>query len=104
MSPGFGGYAIRVKWVAWLFMVGFGTLACLASVDIQTDMFLHSWPPIIVCDEFLGFESSWMSSYDGIVVFLNDVSLKLNVGWNIKKVFVIYKSVFIVIIVFVFCF
>ena len=89
---------IGVKRVVWLFMVGFSTLACLASVDVQMDMFLHSWPPMIACDEFLGFESSWMSSYDGIMVFLNDVGSKLNVGWNIKKVFVVNESVFVVII------
>ena len=104
MHPGFGGYVIGVKRVSWNFMVGFCALACLASIDVQTDMFLHSWPPIIACDEFLGFELSWMSSYNGIVVFLNDVGSKLNVGWNIKKVFVKYESVFFVIIVFVFCF
>ena len=102
MSPGFGGYAIRVKRVAWLFMVGLGMLACLASVDVQTDMFLHSWPPIIACDEFLGFESSWMSCYNGIVVFLNEVGSKLNVGWDVKKVFVVDESVFVVIIVLIF--
>ena len=54
MSPGFGRYAIGVKRVLWHFMVGFGTLACLTSIDVLTDMFLHSWPPIIACDEFLG--------------------------------------------------
>ena len=37
------------------------------------------------------------------MVFLNDVGLKLNVGWNIKKVFVVNKSVFVVVIMFVFC-
>ena len=64
-------------------MVGFCALTWLASVNVQMDMFLHARPPINVYDEFLGFETSWMFSYDGIVVFLNDFGLKLNVGWNI---------------------
>ena len=102
MCPGFGGYAIWVKRVSWLFMVGFGTLACLASINVLTDMFLHSWPPIIACDEFLGFELSGVSCYDRIVVFLNDISSKLNVRWNIKKVFVVNESIFIVVIVLIF--
>ena len=58
-------------------------------------MFLHSWPPIIACDEFLGFESSGVFCYDRIMVFLNDVSSKLNIGRNIKKVFVVNESVLV---------
>ena len=73
----------RMKWVTWNFMVGFCALTWLTSINVQMDRFLHARPPVIACDEFLGFESSTMFSCNGIVVFLNDFCSKLSIGWNI---------------------
>ena len=64
-------------------------------------MLLHAWPPIGSGDEFLGFESSGVSSCDGVVVFLNDFCSKWNVGGNVDEVFVGNKSVSVVTVMWI---
>ena len=76
MSPGLFGDEVRVKGVVWSLVVGFCTLAFVTTINVQFDVFLHAGPPIVAIDEFLGFELSWVSCYDRIVVFLNDFGSK----------------------------
>jgi hypothetical protein len=64
-------------------------------------MFLHARPPIGLGDELLGVESSGVSSYDGVVVFLNDLCLKWSVGGYIDEVLVGNESISVVTVDFV---
>ena len=76
MSPGLFRDKIGVKGIVGSLVVGFCALAFVTAINVQFDVFLHARPPITASDEFLGFESSWVSCYDRIVVFLNDFGSK----------------------------
>lgn len=73
-----------MEWIIRNQLVGFSSLARIATFNIQFNVLLHVRPPIISCNEFLCLESSWMSCYDRIVMLLNDIGLKLNVEWYIN--------------------
>src|SRR3981189_1870566 len=65
-------------------MLQLSSAAKIAGLDVLTYVAGHLWPPVVVSNQFEGFEPTWVASDVRVVVLLDDPSAKLTVLWNIN--------------------
>src|SRR3979490_2889620 len=65
-------------------MLQFSAAAKIAGLDVLTDVAGHLWPPVVACDQFQCFETTWVARDVGVVVLLYNPSAKLAVLRNIN--------------------
>ena len=70
--PGFRGNVMGVERIVRALSDGFDPLAFSASFNVFPDVPVHSWPPIVVSDQFMGLVPSWVLCHGGIMVELDD--------------------------------
>lgn len=80
ISLGWRGAAVFWRW-------DFGLLARLTTLYVELDVSLNVWPPVVACDEFLRFVSTWMASNCGIMVSGNDLCAEFLVNGNVEAIF-----------------
>src|SRR3981189_3252546 len=65
-------------------MVEVGSTGEIAGLDVLTYVARHLWPPVVVSDQFEGFELTGVTSDVCVVVLLYNPSAKLAVLWNVN--------------------
>ena len=64
--------------------LGLGSLTCVTSHDVSSDVLAHSRPEVIPGDEFKGLVVPWMSSRGMIVVCVDDLPSQCFIPGNVK--------------------
>ena len=62
-------------------------LADCAASDVVFDKNRHARPPIILADEFEGFQVSGVSSSEGVMVTSGDFMSEGYTGWDVASIF-----------------
>ena len=74
--PRFGGNIMGVERIVRALSDGFDPLALSTPFDVLPDVPVDPWPPVIASDQLTGLVPSRVSCHGGVMVELNDSSLR----------------------------
>jgi len=72
-----------MKGVLWFFVVHLCSLAHFAPINVLPDVQLDVRPPVVARDKLLGLVPPRMSRSHTVMVFPNDIFLKMLVLWDV---------------------
>ena len=74
--PGLRGDVVGVERIVRALPDGFDPLALSTPLDVLPDVPVDPWPPVIASDQLMGLVPSRVSCHGGVMVELNDSSLR----------------------------